>query len=409
MLKKLFNSNKAITTTVFAWIFMSIIGGIFIMTTYSLLTSYWEFEDENNRIEFSKALTNHLSVEATGIIVQSATTFRTYPLLANKKASLECIGGEFSRLRLDDEELGYGSLNEYLDEYPIVMPPLEEELEQNLYLVKENFNFPMGITPLIGIIPTRHIVVINETSNIKKVIEKLLDEKRSYRQLSFELWNTSDISEDEMSSYLQDLNPSSIALIGFNTSFTHNFIQDKFSSSTFPVFNIKTTFNKLPSYIDSSNEERIVLGNLKYTFSNLEIDHEITNQENSVPPKEFNFYGINDEFSILLFSYFSTPSNFECTYSSIISQTEFVYEHTKKKIDIILNEPEDLNSTYCDSSKQNSILENYYGPANTTLFDMFTSTSQNFLTTNSGDISTHIVSLEEKNSELRAESCQLIY
>lgn len=410
MQHNIFSSKQAITTTVFSWIFMSIIGGVLIVTTYSILSSYWNIEDENNRIEFAKSLTNTLNVRAQGVGVQSATTFNTFPLLANREASFQCIGGEFTRLSLNNDELIYEPLNDYLDKFPIVMAPLDEEVGDNIFLVQENFNFPMAISPLVGIVSTRHIIVINESSQIRDIIGKVLNDKRSYRQLSFEVWDTDEMSENEMKSYLESLNPSSIAFLGFEDSYINSYIENEFSGLNYPVYHIKPNFSLTPSYLNPANDDKIIIGNFSYTYSNSENDFAITNQEAAQSARSFNFYGTNDEISLLMFSLFSTPSNFECAYNSLQSRTEFVYQHAKEKIKIILNDSGNTNSTYCQSSRDSTNLDQFYDLTNISLSEIYANSTHNIFNGNSQtSASTEIKRIEELNLDLRVESCQLIY
>lgn len=406
-----FKSKQAITTTVFSWIFMTIIGGILLTTTYSILNSYWTIENENNRIEFAKTLTNTLNVRAQGVGVQSATTFNTFPILANRDVELLCIEGEFTRLNIDNNELIYEPLNQYLDTFPVFMNPLDEEIGQNVFLIQENFNFPMTITPLVGIVSTRHIIVINDSSQVRDIIGRVLNDKRSYRQLSFEIWNNDEISKDEMNTYLQSLNPSSIAFLGFKESFIHPFIEENFFRLNYPVYHIKSNFQKSPSYMNPANSNRIVIGNFSYTYSNKEENFKVTNQESPTQaPKSFNFYGTDNEISIFLFSLFSTPNVFECAYNSIVERTEFTYELAKKKTNIILNDPQETNSTYCRSSRNSENLDRWYNLTNIGLMKIYINRTHNiFNSTLHLNIGTDVENIEKNALDLRVESCQLVY
>lgn len=403
-------NNKGVTTTMFSWIFMSIIGGIFIFSTFSILQTYWSVETENNRIEFAKSLTNTLNVRAQSLGVQSATVFNTFPLLANQNARLTCIDGEFTRLVLDGEEIIYEPLNEYLDNFPFIMPPLDNELPSNVFLIQEDFNFPMSISPLVAVVPTRHLIIVNQDSDVNSVVTRVYRTKRSYQQLSFIIWDTNEISPDEMRRRIELLNPSSIAFVEFEENFIHNYINSNFGAFNFPVFHISIDFTRLPSYLDPSNTPRIAWGSLRYTYSNLENDFRVTRQNDpSLSPKSFNFYDMNDEISLLMFSFFSEPHNFECAYNSLAQKTQFKFNLISNKVDLIINNPSETNTTFCQSFQDSSILDNRYSRIQIYISNLMNSTHNLFDESTPINPQILIEQIEEEHFELRVDSCQLLY
>lgn len=414
LLVRKFNSKKAITTTVFSWIFMSIIGGVIMMSVYSILSTYWAIEQENNNIEFAKALTNTLNVRGQSLGISSGTLFSTIQLMGNREINLECIEGEFTRMNLEGTQIIYEPLNEYLDNFAFVMPPLERELPQNIYLILENFNFPMPITPLVAIVPKSHIIIFNETnSQTNQVFNRIINTRTNFRQLSIRAWNlqdgSSDLSEDEMKRYLDSLNPSSVIFVDFNENFIHGFISEKFSTSRIPVFHVKSNFTRSPSYIDITNQEKIIRGEFRYTFSNMAEDFQITNQNNDKEPFKFNFYDTDDEISILIFGLFSTPNNFKCTYSSLIQRSEFKYQLAKNKIDIMLRE-EDVRESFCDTENLEVEINESYINARIYLNNIFTNRTHNLFTTQGVNVENSIIDLRNINvGNLNPHNCQLVY
>ena len=403
-------SKKGITTTVFSWVFMTIIGGILMISVYSILSTYWTIEQENNNLEFAKALTNTLNIRAQSLSVSSATVFNTIPLMGNLNANLQCIEGEFTRLSIDNSEIIYEPLNEYLDNFPFVMPPIERELPQNIFLVLENFNFPMSITPVIAIVPRSHIIVINRTQpTTNQLFTRTLDTRRSYQQLSFISWDLEDRNQNEMRTYLQSLNPSSIVFLDFNEDFIENYISTEFSRVRYPVYHIKSEFIKAPSFIDFTNSQRIIQGTFMYTYSNNQEDFSITNQNNPNEPKLFKFYDMNDEISIFMFSLFSTPSNFECAYNSLIQRSEFTYQLSKNKINIILEDPITTNQTYCQSFQPSSQINTLYESIYLSLDQIYSNRTHNLFTQQISDPVTNINLIENNQFSLNSQSCQLIY
>ncbi|MFT4244023.1 MAG: hypothetical protein ACMXYB_01045 [Candidatus Woesearchaeota archaeon] len=404
-------SKKGITTTVFSWVFMTIIGGILMISVYSILSTYWTIEQESNNLEFAKTLTNTLNVRAQSLSVSSATVFNTIPLMGNLNANLQCIEGEFTRLSIDNSEIIYEPLNEYLDNFPFVMPPIERELPQNIFLVLENFNFPMSISPLIAVVPRSHIIIINETqSTTNQLFTRVLDTRRSYQQLSFNRWNLENgMSTSEMRSYLQSLNPSSIVFVDFDEDFIHSYISDGFSQERYPVYHIKSEFVKAPSYIDLTNTNRIIQGTFSYTYSNNQDDFRITNQNNANEPELFRFYDMNDEISIFMFSLFSTPSNFECAHNSLIQRSEFTYQLSKNKIQIILENPETTNQTYCQSFQPSSQINIFYENILLNLNQIYSNRTHNLFTGQTPNPPSKINSIENYQFNLNTQSCQLIY
>ncbi|MCH8519487.1 MAG: hypothetical protein LAT82_01905 [Nanoarchaeota archaeon] len=410
-LKPFYSSKKGITTTVFSWVFMTIIGGVLMISIYSILNTYWTIEQENNNLEFAKALTNTLNVRAQSLSVSSATVFNTIPLMGNKDANLQCIGGEFTRLSIDGRELIYEPLNEYLDIYPFIMPPINNELPQNIYLILENFNFPMSISPMIAVVPKSHIIIINQSNGpTYSLFQGILNTRRSYQQLSFITWDLENgLTESEMRTQIDTLNPSSVVFLDFNENFIEEYINTQFSRERIPVYHIKSNFQKMPSTIDLTNTGRIVEGSFSYTYSNHQSDYLITNQLNEDEPKIFRFYDTNDEITIFMFSLFSTPSNFECAYNSLIQRSEFVYELSKNKIEIILQDPISTNETYCQSFLPSSSINNFYQSIYFSIDQLYTNRTHNLFTTSMSSPYLIIDSIDNNQLNLNSHSCQLIY
>ncbi|MFP4402158.1 MAG: hypothetical protein ACLFPL_02905 [Candidatus Nanoarchaeia archaeon] len=402
-------SRQAISATVFSWVFMTIIGGILILFTYSILQSYWAVETEKNNLEFSKALTNSLEVYAFNPSPQSATVFNTYPIFANKELEFTCVENEFTRLQFENSQLSYGPLNNILDQYPIMMSRLDNELPESVYLIQEDFSFPMSITPLIGVVPTGHIIVINESSQTHDILSSLLNTKRSYRQLSFIIWED-DLSEEDKISQINSRNPTSISFLGFDNTSATSIIDNYYSSVRFDVFALKYNFQRAPSYYDPLNENRIVLGNLSYIYSNNKRDFEYTNQDNLETPHTFNFAHLNDEISLVTFSMFTPPSIFSCAYLSLQLQTDFAYTLRKNKVQTIINSPNNINTTYCSSFRDSSILKDSYENINMSLHILYENSTHNFFNTlTATQINTNINIIEEAQRDLTNDRCELIY
>ena len=409
ILNTIFHSKRGITTTVFSWIFMSIIGGVILISVYSILSGYWAIEQENNNLEFAKALTNTLNVRGQSLSVSSGTIFNTIPLMGNKEARLECIAGEFTRLNIDGRQIIYEPLNEYLDNFAFVMPPIERELPQNIYLILENFNFPMPITPTVAIVPKSHIIIYNQTnSNTNQIFNRILNTRRSFEQLSIYTWNIEEVSTVNMNTFLNSLNPSSVIFVDFEPNFIHQYISQELSNRRTPVYHVQSSFLRSPSYIDLNNNRRIVVGNFRYTYSNQEDDFLITNQDNEQDPIMFNFYDMDDEVSIFLFGLFSTPKNFECAYNSLIQRSEFTYQLSKNKIDIILRD-ENTQESFCDTSEESNVNE-YYMESLIYLDQLFENITHNLFTIQIPHAENLITQLQRVNSvELNSHRCELIY
>lgn len=406
-----FSNTSAMATTTFAWIFMTIVGGVLIMFTYSIVQGYWEVEEQSNRLEFSKALTNSLNVIARNALVNNAINSDTFPLLSQKEAYLVCIESEFTRLNLDGREIAYEPLNTYLDTYPVFMPPLNEEEPGDLFIVIEEFNFPMSIIPLVGIIPTHHIVIINQTSVMSNIVKRVEEDQSVYSQFSIFYYDSSndfDIYLDEIENY----NPSSITFVDFNSSRIPT-IHSRFYQKDFDVYAINVEFvsGLLPSYIQPSNDDGAVLGTLKYVYSNKEENFKITDQTSSPKnPKNFRFVGLDDDLSLVLFSFFSSPSNFDCAFNSLEKAAKLRFEYIQNKIEIIQLDETVLNTTYCDGSKLSSpVLASYYSFIDQSFEDLYLDDEHNFLNYSTSSPIQIAIDIKEENAELRQQSCELVY
>ena len=404
------NSKRAMATTTFAWIFMTIVGGVLIMFTYSIIQGYWQVEDQSNRLEFSKALTNSLNVMARNVLSNSAVNSDTFPLLSQKEANLLCLESEFSRLNLDGEIIAYEPLNTYLDNYPVFMPPLEDEEPDSLFILLEEFSYPMSITPLVGIIPTHHVVIINQSSVISNIVNRVQEDKSVYSQFTFIHYDSTldfNIFLDEV----ENFNPSSMLFVDFNSSVMVPQIDSRYRNVDFEVYVMNINFLTLPSYITPSNEEGNVLGTFRYIYSNREVDYIITGQESTpINPKNYRFVGLNDEVSLLLFSFFSSPSNFECAYNSLVKAVKLRYEHILNKIEIVQDSNLILNTTYCEGSRSSSnILNTHYTTIKQNIENLYTNENQNFLNHTSPNPSQRVIDIRETNAILRQQSCELVY
>ena len=411
------HSKQAIAMTTFSWIFMTIVGGVLIMFTYSILQGYWAIEEENTNLEFTKALTNSLEIKAQSLGVQSATIVDSFPIMSQKNIQMQCIESEFLRLELEGETLNYEPLNEFLDSHSIFMPPLDDEESLGLYLIQEDFNFPMSITAFIGIVPKHHIMILHKNSDIATVVERLVETKKSYKQLSFLIYDETTTDPQSFLDELSTYNPSSITFVNFPNQFIIDSIITRYNTVNYDVYHLEIEFLRTPSYISSSNSNKEVFGTLQYTYSNNENDFYITNQnDNAQPPREFNFFGVNDETSLPLFSLFTSPNVFSCSYDSLIEQTESHYTYSKEKIKLITTSQSgynpliDLTSTYCTSSITSQTLIDFYEIILNNLEGLYTNTNTNFFK-NGNFVSTmgQIQTIEEAHKELQRNSCELLY
>lgn len=406
-LKVLIN-KKAITTTTFSWMFMIIIGGILIMFTYSILQGYWAVEKETQDLEFAKALTHTFHIKAQSLGVQSATVFDTFEILSQKDVELQCISQEFLRFNIDNKDVNYEPLNIYLDSFSIFMPHLVDEETNSLFIIQEDFNFPQAITPLIAIVPKHHIIVVNKSSEMYEIVKKTLSTKKSYKQLSFIIYDELQTPELFLDS-LKEYNPSSIQFVNFDSSFLF-YLNRYDNNNEIEISHINIDFQLLPSYLNPSNERKEVSGQIQYTYSNQKKDYSLTNQENSSKiSKSFTFYGVNDETSLILFSLFSSPNTFECSYNNLIKRVGFNYEISKHKISQILQEKNNLNATFCKSNLNSQILQNFYEVLNESFHKLYTNQTHNVFTQNNMNTFLEISLLEEVHKELKKESCELIY
>ena len=410
------SSKKAMSTTTFSWIFMTIAGGVLIFFAYSLIQGYWTIEQETQQLEFAKALTNTFHITAQTLGIQSATTVDTFNMFSNKNIELVCIQGEFSRLNINNKEISYEPLNTYLDNFPLFMTYIDNEKPDSMFLIQEDYNFPHSITPLIGIVPAHHIIVINKSNELYNIINTLKKQKKSYNQINFLLYEPTN-NPDAFINSLKDYSPTSIQFVNFNSNFIQSYVISKYSrNKNTLISSITISLDTLPSYIDTSNENKFISGTIEYTYSNNQKDFTITSQEDistfSTSPKSFKFVQIRDEFSLPLFSLFSSPSNFECAHYSILKKMEFDSNFFDLKISNILisQDIEDtLNTTYCDSNLNSKTLGIFYKGMQNAFNSLYEDEENNFLINPPTQSFNAISIIDELTTKLRSESCEEVY
>ena len=325
---KLKFSKVANITVSFSWVFMIIIGSVFLMLAYNIIAKYKVNEDIKYDIELKQTLRNILNSFGRTAGMEENTLAPIGNIFRDSRVEILCNDG-IPILSIDDK---LDSNNDYLKRYPTFMTIIDEGKVDATFMAVESYRMPFKITNMLAIVSKKNLIVIDEDSDFG---EKLFTKFRrgSYNELNY-------ISYD-FASYT-----------GFN-NFNSLYLKDRSISSVVFVTDKKKNFDIDMTEFAGSYDEVYLLeveedldlrtGVLYYTDNkNVEVN--------------FEYFDFDESLSLQTMAVFSRPETFACSYGLLYDSMDKVYDFYRAKVEHFAN----YDSLICVDSISVSVQSYYY-------------------------------------------------
>jgi hypothetical protein len=338
-----FRFNKIANITVsFSWVFMFIVGSIFIIIGYSIISTYQQTEEYKFNLEQKLIISNILSKVGRTLGIEENSLIFTQGLFKDTYLKVQCVEN-FSILNLN------GNLdpnNNFLEEYPTFNLQIKKSSVPSVYFAIGNFKMPFKVSNLLGIVSKKNLLILDENSPITNRYLFLLN-KGSFTDLSYMVLDfKNDWDLDYFKNLVQEKNLFSIVFLTDKENFESYY-------SNYNLLNIRNFEN----YFLIINEENIISSdnsNLPKSYGNLTY---IDNQKNEI---SFNFINYDGSFSLPLMAAFSSPEAFECATNNLLNKVKQSYKFYILKADYLYNlSNSDLDVELCSKSLEFGVEEKY--------------------------------------------------
>lgn len=292
------NKKKIASISVsFSWVFMIIVGTVFLVMAYNIVGKYRAIEEQKYEFELKNAMRNVFNKigQDDGITEQSLTPLGN--IFADKEITFVCEQG-FTFLSIDGE---LDNSNNFLENYPVFATKIGARDVSNTYIAVESFKLPFKITNMMALVSDKNMIIFDKNAEISKKLVKKFD-RRSYSNLNYAVKEINSIYWSE----LQEFNLDSIIIV-----------TDK--SNVNSVSNLNN-FNLEHVYIIGIEENENGKGKLQY------YDKSKTPIES-----EYNYIDYDDSGSLQTMAIFSSPSVFDCSYKMINNAAQNAYEFYSQK------------------------------------------------------------------------------
>lgn len=386
-------SNKGAIEISFGWIFMIMVGVIFILIAYNIVGKYKQIQDGKYLIELKQTIKDILVNSGNTKGQAQNSLIPLGGIFQNSKVSIQCIGG-VSLLEINGH---LDANNQYLQNNPIFMTQIKQGSIENSYMAIESFKMPFKISNLLAITSKKNLIIFNKDSKLSKEFQEKFS-RSSYQSLNINyqgydfknLGNQEHISEFISAYKNQNLN--SIVFVSNQIS--------SLSASTLKNISIGLG-NILVELVaingrNYGNITYLTMGNKKYSFA---------------------YVDFRNSLDLQMMSLFSTPSNFNCSYHQIIKQTIPIYTFYLDKTSYFINYFTHLESLTTKSkdvicSNQGGLspttFKNYYSHTYYLLNKTLNSLNSSGFSKNK-EIYGNLTELNKNFIKLENNNCQYVY
>ncbi|MFW5704258.1 MAG: hypothetical protein ACOCXG_00300 [Nanoarchaeota archaeon] len=372
-------SSKASITVSFSWVFMIIVGTLFIVLAYNVVSKYQEIEQQKYDFELRGVLRQAFSEigQDEGISTSSLTPLEG--VFANREVEIICEGG-FSILSIDGN---LDANNDYLQNFPAFMTFIDEGKISSTYLAVESFKMPFKITNAMGIVSTKNLIVFDENSETAVKLARKF-ERGSYDSLNYVVRNFGT----ELAGIGTEIDGKGITSVVFVTdSGSEGEVVD---AQGIPERSYVVAFEDTPK------------GKGSYGFIEF---FNVEDLSSSPPSQSLDKYGYVDfdgSLSIQTMAVFSSPEVFDCSYDLMLSHIENVYSYYELKAQNFADSSDNLCNL--DSAEQKI----RYSDLKTSL-EKAKSSINTGLRENPDDVFTSISKVSSDMSNLENFDCVYVY
>ena len=298
-------SKKAVTQAVLAWVFIAIVGGLFIFLAYRFINNY----EERSESEFNQELRIFLyrvfnDVLSTNSIEETLIKRIDRAVLDERSFKVKCLPTGETTIYIDEEPIKTDS--PLLENYPLVSTPISSNKKEDIVLMVKTFRLPFPVTPLLAITTQKHHIIFVEDGggHVDKLYEHFQEIDVSGK---ISMDKVRDINLVDLG-IIRERNLDSVTIVG-----ELDIIDDSKCSDD------KVTCVEIAGKDDGSGT--IKIGNLKDGVGN---------------GIEFSFYDPEEEFALQSMALFSTSENFKCFYETLEKQmNESILQHITKNLYMI--------------------------------------------------------------------------
>lgn len=361
-----------------SWIFMIIIGTVFIILAYNIISKYKSIEENKYNIE----LANSLRTSFNNVGLTSGISQNKLEPIKNvfKKSTVEIIC-ENSMPILFINDNSYPNI-QFFKTTPIFMSYIKQDTVDETFLAVENFKLPFKTTNLLAIVSKKNLIVFDNQSQITKDYINGKEGKftqSAYRGLSFITRNFNSLSSNMQNFYneIKDKNYNSIIFVSDNDS----------SIPNLNLNDIKILSHQLKIYQRPDKKG----GTLIY------IDKNNNNYK-------FNYIDYDQSLSLVTMAIFSRPETYNCSTNLILENTKSAYDFYIIKADYLKNQS--LTYRTCSASLQNFEQEEKYEYIKEKLKEIRNKINESF---NNNEIFILLNNLKQAQDDLEDFNCVYVY
>ena len=377
----IYKSKKGDVQVSLSWVFMIIIGTLFLVLAYNIIGKYKHIEEQKLELEVKHTLRTIMNNVGRTVGVENS---KVEPLkdkpFQNSKVEIICEGGT-NILSLNDN---LDANNQYLNSYPVFMTYIEQNDIDFTYMVVESFKLPFKTTSLLAFVSQKNLIVFDTNSKMaNKIVTKF--NKGGFDDINYIAKDFSN-SVDLINLKEEVDNPLKYNSIMFVTDKNNDFETDL------------SEYNKdLRVYKLEFNIINKQYGNLTY------IDRNKNNYT-------YTYFDIDESLSLPTIALFSAPGTFNCSYDRLIENTISTYQFYLNKTNYIMEIAN--NSLVCSSNFEDSteyIFQKYkYEALFKNLNDSYNLILQeNF--TNGEELSNLLNKITSAQKILESENCIYVY
>lgn len=314
-----FNNKKADLDVSMSWIFMIIVGTVFLVLAYLIVDKYFENENQKYELELKQSLRSILNNAGRTTGIEENSIKNAGNLFNGKSAEVRCINS-FPILWIDEGKIT-DTQNQFTQNSPIFMSKIGPSKSENVYIAVESYRLPFKITNMVAITTNKNLIVFDKNSNItKKYLYKF--NKGSYKNLNYIADYNFDSDFQSIVNYAKDKNLDSIV-----------FVSDKKT----PIDPVKLNQIKVFLY-----QVQIEENGTKGEYGSIYYIDDKAQRSN------YNYIDYDNSLGIITMAIFSTPETFKCSYDQILNNIPQVYSFYILKTTFLYNISK--NNSVCSSS-----------------------------------------------------------
>ncbi len=372
------NKNASIQISI-SWLFMIIIGTLFLVLAFNIIGKYNEVENAKSDLLLKQTLRTILNHAGRTAGIEENTLIPLWnqrtkkSIFQNKKVEILCEND----IPIFSMNGNLDANNEFLRNYPTFMTYIDEKKVGNSYLAVESFRMPFKITNLLAFVSTKNLIIFDSDSKIsKKLVYKF---KKSYTDLNYKIEKFSDLNINNLKNEIKDNSYSSIV-----------FVSDKGKSPNLNFLN----FNIYYEFI-LINEQ-----GSKGEYGNIILKDKRGN-------KTYNYVDFDESLAIITMAVFSKKETFDCSYNQLIKSIVPIYSFYINKTSYF--EDLSLSKTICPSLSSKEQQKINYGFLKESLIKIKDKIETDKTILNSSNLNLLLNNLNEKLLNLEDFNCPYVY